>query len=160
MAIKFDITKWGVAFPSKTLGSEHELNMIIKEDTSNGTIVGVGDYKSFDNYEVAACPATYKAKVLEKAADGWGWYVQVTAQDTNNPAVLLYTPEVIAETYDHRFTDLANFYNKKGDVVRGKVLKVLDWYEISEDLFDTTAGPIKEGAELTISGQKHVIKGE
>ena len=67
MAIRFEIEKHGVCFPSKTLGSEHELNMILAEDTDNGTVVGVGDYQSFDNYKTKACPATYKAKILEKA---------------------------------------------------------------------------------------------
>ena len=56
MAIRFEIEKHGVCFPSKTLGSEHELNMILAEDTDNGTVVGVGDYQSFDNYKTLFNP--------------------------------------------------------------------------------------------------------
>lgn len=157
MAIRFEIEKHGVCFPSKTLsgnGGEHELNIVIDKDTDNGVVCGVGEYVSFDQYKMAEAPEAYEAVILEKAADGWGWYVQVKKTDINNPAVLIYTPEIIAEQYDSRFTDLANFFNAEGKTVRGKVLHTLDWYEISENLFEGTPAP---GKKVTISGQKHVV---
>lgn len=156
MAIRFEFEKHGVCFPSKTLsgnGGAHELNIVVTTDTDNGTVCGVGDYVSFDQYKAATVPSTFEGKILEQAVDG-GWYIQVTKVDINNPAVLIYTPEVIAEKYDHRFTDLSNFFNPKDSTVRGKVLVPYDVYEISENLF--TGTPVA-GKKVTITGQKHVV---
>lgn len=158
MAIKFDIKKFPVCFPTKILGGnggEHILNMVLSEDCPNGVVYGVGDYVSFDQYKTATAPAAFEAKITEQAANG-NWYVQVTKVDVNAPAVLIYEVPVIAETYDARFTDIANFYNKEGKTVRGYVLHVLDVYELSEDAFDD-AKKLAPGKKVTISGQKHVV---
>lgn len=163
MAIKFTIDKHHVCFPTKLLagnGGEHIYNIVINEDTDNGTIVSRGDYVSFDQYEAATAPTGYKAVITEQAANG-NWYVEVV-----NPAdaILIYEVPVIAETYDSRFTDIANFYNaveldKDGKVVsnktvRGYALAKGDIYELSEDAFDKTPAP---GKSITVSDQKHVV---
>lgn len=157
MSLSFKIDKHHVCFPTKILaglGGNHVYNMVIKEDTDNGTIVSRDKYVSFDQYEAGTAPAAYKAVVTEQAANG-NWYVEVV-----NPAdaILIHEVEIIAETYDSRFTDIANFYNaasvQNPQVVRGYALSKGDIYELSEDAFDKTPAP---GKSLTISGQKHVV---
>ena len=98
------------------------------------------------------------AEILEKAADGWGWYVEVKKVDINNPAIFIYEPEIIAETYDSRFTDEANFFidasNDNPKVVHGYLLTTTDVYEISEDAFTGTPAP---GKKVTVTGNMHVV---
>jgi hypothetical protein len=57
-----------------------------------------------------------------------------------NPAdaAWIYTPEVINETYDERFKDLANFYNPKGKTVHAYILHKRDIFEISDLGFEGT----------------------
>ncbi len=165
MSIRMSLEKHNVCFPTKVL-SEHVgrvLNMVIKEDTDNGTVCGKGDYVSFDQYEVADCPAGFEGEILEKAANG-NWYVEVKKVDPNAPAILIYEVPEIAETYDSRFTALSNFFNEASSTrtktVRGFVLNVTDVYELSEDAFDGTPEP---GKKVTIEAgnkQKHKVGDE
>jgi hypothetical protein len=53
-------------------------------------------------------------------------------------AVVIYTPEVIAETYDERFKDMANFYNPEGKTVHAYVLHKKDIFELSDLGFEGT----------------------
>ena len=159
MAIKFNIEKHHVCFPTKVLSGQvgRTLNMVISESVDNGTVVGKGAYVSFDQYEVAEVPAAFEGEILEKAANG-NWYVEVKKVDVNEPAVLIYEVPVIAENYDSRFTAVSNFFNEasadRTKTVRGYVLNVTDIYELSEDAFEGT--PVA-GAKVTISGQMHVV---
>ena len=154
MAIKFEIEKHAYCFPTKVLagnGGEHILNIELTSDADNGCIVSAGDYKSFDNYVEAEAPAAYEAKIVDVAADG-NFYVEVV-----NPAdaILVYEVPVIAEqNYDSRFKAIKNFYNLKGDVVRGYVLHKHDIYELSEEGFEGTP---EVGKTVTITGRKHVV---
>lgn len=154
MAIKFTIENHAYAFPTKVLagnGGEHILNIELTSDADNGCIVSAGDYKSFDNYVEAEAPADYEAKIVDVAADG-NFYVEVV-----NPsdAILVYEVPVIAEqNYDSRFKAIKNFYNLKGDVVRGYVLHKHDIYELSEEGF---TGTPEVGKTVTITGRKHVV---
>lgn len=154
MAIKFTIENHAYAFPTKVLagnGGEHILNIELTSDADNGCIVSAGDYKSFDNYVEAEAPAAYEAKIVDVAADG-NFYVEVV-----NPAdaILVYEVPVIAEqNYDSRFKAIKNFYNLKGDVVRGYVLHKHDIYELSEEGFEGTP---EVGKTVTITGRKHVV---
>ena len=113
MAIKFTIEKHHVCFPTKVLSGQvgRTLNMVIKTDTDNGTVVGKGAYVSFDQYETAAAPSTFEGEILEQAADG-NWYVEVKKIDPNAPAVLIYEVPEIAENYNSKFTSVANFFNE------------------------------------------------
>lgn len=160
MAIKFDIAKHHVCFPTKVLSGQvgRTLNMVINEDTDNGTVVGKGAYVSFDQYETAAAPSAFEGEILEKAADG-NWYVEVKKVDVNDPAILIYeVPEIAEQNYDSRFKSIANFYNAASSsrtrTVRGYVLNVTDIYELSEDAF---TGTPEAGKKVTISGQQHVV---
>lgn len=154
MAIKFEIEKHAYCFPTKVLagnGGEHILNIELTNDADNGSIVAVGDYVSFDNYKEAAAPAEYSAKIVDVAADG-NFYVEVVEPAD---AVLIYEVPVIAEqNYDSRFKAIKNFYNVKGDVVRGYVLHKHDIYELSEEGF---TGTPEVGKTVTITGRKHVV---
>ena len=118
MAIKIVMdNKHAYCFPTKLLagnGGEHILNIELTEDADNGSIVSVGDYKSFDNYMEAEAPANYSAKIVDIAADG-NFYVEVV-----EPADAVLICEVINNpytNYDSRFASEKNFYNAKGEVV-------------------------------------------
>lgn len=152
MAIRYEIEKVGYAFPTKVLSSRvgHNVNIVLGEDSPNGAIVGVGDYVSFDQYEEAAAPATYEAKIIDTAADG-NFYVQVTKVDVNSPAVLIYD---VPEVSDTKIATANNFYNKAGKTVHGLVLTTLDVYELSAELFEGTPAV---GKTVTITGRKHVV---
>ena len=140
MALRYSIEKHNVCFPTKVLSERvgRVLNMVISEDTDNGTVCGKGAYVSFDQYEVAEVPAAFEGEILEKAADG-NWYVEVKKIDPNAPAV-------------------ANFFNEaspeRTKTVRGFVLGVTDVYELSEDAFEGTP---EAGKKVTMNGQKHVV---
>lgn len=163
MAIKFTIEKHHVCFPTKVLSGQvgRTLNMVIKTDTDNGTVVGKGAYVSFDQYETAAAPSTFEGEILEQAADG-NWYVEVKKIDVNEPAILIYEVPVIAEqNYDSRFKALSNFFNEANSTrtktARGYVLNVTDVYELSEDAFEGTP---EKGKKVTINGQKHKVSND
>lgn len=164
MAIKYTLEKHHVCFPTKVLSDKvgRVLNMVIKEDTDNGTVCGKGKYVSFDQYEVADAPTTFEGEILEQAADG-NWYVEVKKIDPNAPAILIYEVPEIAETYNSEFTKTSNFYNAasatRTKTVRGLVLTVTDVYELSEDAFDGTPAV---GKKVTVEAksQKHKVNEE
>ena len=145
MAIKFNIEKHAIMFPSKILAGhagEHNLNLRLTANRDNGVVRGVGDWVGFDEYEEANAPAGFSGVIREQAPDGH-WYVEVV-----NPAdaVVIYTPEVIAETYDERFKDMANFYNPEGKTVHAYVLHKRDIFELSDLGF---VGTPAEGKSVT-----------
>ena len=159
MSLRYEIEKHHVCFPTKVLSERvgRVLNMVISEDTDNGTVCGKGAYVSFDQYKVADVPTAFEGEILEKAADG-NWYVEVKKIDPNAPAILIYEVPEIAENYNTKFTSVANFFNaaspERTKTVRGFVLGVTDVYELSEDAFEGT--PVA-GKKVTINGQKHVV---
>ena len=131
MAIRFSLEKHAVMFPSKILAGhagEHNFNLRISADRDNGVIRGLGDWVDFDEYKEANAPAGFTGVIREQAADG-NWYVEVT-----NPAdaLIIYTPELIAETYDERFKDMANFFNASGKTVHAYALHKQDIFELSD----------------------------
>ena len=154
MAIKINIEKHAYCFPTKVLagnGGAHILNIELTADADNGTIVSAGAYKSFDNYVEAAAPEGYEAVIVDKAADG-NFYVEVV-----EPADAVLICEVVNNpytNYDSRFKSEKNFYNEKGDVVRGYVLSKHDVYELSAEGF---TGTPEVGKTVTITGRKHVV---
>lgn len=159
MALRYSIEKHNVCFPTKILSSKvgHTFNMVIKQDTDNGTVCGKGKYVSFDQYEVATAPTAFEGEILEQAADG-NWYVEVKKVDINAPAILIYEVPEIAENYNSKFTAIENFFNAATSTdtktVRGYLLTVGDVYELSASAF---TGTPKVGSKVTINGQKHVV---
>ena len=155
MAIKLNLDNThAYCFPTKVLagnGGEHILNIELTADAPNGSIVGIGDYKSFDNYVEAAAPAGYEAKIVDVAADG-NFYVQVV--EPADAVLICEVPVMTMSNYDSRFKDVKNFYNAAGDVVRGYVLHKYDIYELSAEGF---TGTPEVGKSVTITGRKHVV---
>ena len=154
MAIKYAIDKHAICFQSKIASaiSGHILNMHLQGDLDNGTVRGVGDYVSFDGYKDAAADAGFKAKIVDKAANG-NWYVQVTEINVNKPSVLIDEVVVIPENYTREFSDPANFYNKAGDVVRGYVLQPLDIFELSDEGFTGNAPAVGKALTANAAGK-------
>lgn len=135
--ISFTFTKHAIFFPSKLLAGhagEHNYNLRLSTDKDNGCIRSLGSYVAFDEYQEANAPAAFSGVIREQAADG-NWYVEVIEPAD---AVVIYTPEVIAETYDERFKDMANFYNAKGETVHAYGLHKHDIFEISDLGFSGT----------------------
>ena len=159
MAIRYKLEQHHVCFPTKVLSDKvgRVLNMVIDKDTDNGTVVGKGDYVSFDQYKTADCPADYEGKITEQAANG-NWYVEVTKINPNEPAILIYEVPEIAENYNEKFKTVSNFFNEASSTrtrtVRGLILGVTDVYELSSDAF---TGTPKAGSKVTITGQQHVV---
>ena len=154
MAIKFEIEKHAYCFPTKVLagnGGKHILNIELTADADNGSIVGVGDYKSFDNYVETTAPAAYEAKIVDKAADG-NFYVEVV--EPADAVLICEVPVMTMGNYDSRFKDVKNFFNEAGSVVRGYCLSKHDIYELSAEGFDGTP---EIGKTVTITDRKHVV---
>lgn len=149
MAIRYEIEKHAVAFPSKLLaqnGGKHIYNIVLSTDTDNGNLIARGDWDSLDLYKEAAV-TTFEGVVREQAANG-NWYVEVT-----NPgdALLVYQQPVIAEEWTNRFKKTSNFFNAAGDRVRCYELAVGDIFEVSAEGFSKT--PTK-GAKIQAVADK------
>lgn len=154
MSIRFEIEKHAYCFPTKVLagnGGEHILNIKLTADADNGSIVGVGDYESFDNYVEAVAPTGYEAKIVDKAADG-NFYVQVV--EPADAALICEVPVMTMGNYDSRFKDVKNFFNENGATVRAYVLHKYDIYELSAEGF---TGTPEVGKTVTVTGRKHVV---
>ncbi len=138
--IDINITKHVVAFPTKiaagSAGSPHILNIELQQATEQGAIRGVGEYITLDLYKDTAAPSgdnAFAGKIVEKSARGY-WYVQLTK--TPKDTVFIYQDVVIPEAgYGRKFGKEENFYNAKGDVVRGYLLEDYDIFEVSAEAF-------------------------
>lgn len=136
MATKFiNFVKHAVCGTTKlsaTKYGKHIFNIKIEEDLDNGSVVAMGDL-------VAGTMDTYKAKdstgfsgvVDGKAANG-NFYVRVVEP---GDALLLHNPELIYENYTTAMQHASNFFNAKGDIVRGYQLEVGDIFELSTEGF-------------------------
>lgn len=148
--INIAITQHAVAFPTKTLaavGGKHIYNIRLDlSDADNGNFVAKGDFVELDLYKQAAA-TTFEGKVVAQAVNG-NYYVEVTDP---GDALFVYNPAIIEEEYSSKFTAESNFYNGKGEVVRGYELAVGDIVEISDAGFDATP---TVGATVTLSGMK------
>ncbi len=137
MAINMSIENThAVCFVSKVLAGlsgEHIYNLRLTADRDNGVIRGLGNYIAFDEYQEANAPTTFAGVIRDKAADG-NYYVEVTEPAD---AVLVYEVPIFTNTYDSRFTDLHNWYNKSGKTVRAYGLHKHDIFEVSKEAFTT-----------------------
>ena len=153
MAVDFTINaNHCVCFPSKVLSTRvgHNYNIVLTANTDNGAIVGRGAYVSFDNYQEAAAPAEFKGIIREKAANGIGYYVEVTAINPQKEAIMIYeTPIFTRDERDLRQDKM--WYNKAGETVMGIVLTIGDIIEISAEGFDGT--PVAN-REVTVVNKK------
>lgn len=149
MALKYDIEKHAVAFPSKVLaaeGGKHIYNVKLSAACDNGNFIARGAWLGLDLYAEAAA-TTFAGVVRQKAPNG-NYYVEVT-----NPGDALFVCNVAitAEDWTNEWKKEENFFNDKNDVVRAYELAVGDVVEISEAGF--TATPT-EGATVSLSGKK------
>ena len=155
MAIKYVISQFPTAFPTKCLASKyaaHILNIELTEDAWNGKMIAKGDYKSLDLYsEGLVAPTEFKGKVLEKAPNGQ-WYVEV--EDATDVYMVYNTP-LIEEEYSNTFKKETNFFVPAGEVARAYTLCKNDVIALSEDNFDGT--PTKGAAITGVSGGKLTV---
>lgn len=144
MAIKFNIETHAVAFPSKLVaqnGGEHIYNIQLESDTDNGNLVARGDFLDLDLYKEGAV-TSFTGKIQKQAANG-NWYVEVVEP---GDALLVYMQAFIAEDWTNSFKKESNFYNLKGETVRGYALHKGDVFEVSALGFDGTP---EAGSEIT-----------
>ena len=149
MAIRYNIETHAVAFPSKLLaqnGGKHIYNIELTTDTDNGNLVARGDFEDLDLYKEAAV-TKFEGKVQKQAANGH-WYVEVVDPGA---ALFVYMQAFIAEDWTNKWKKESNFFNAKGDVVRGYELAVGDVFEVSEEGFD---GDITKGAKVICENKK------
>lgn len=150
--ISYNITQHAVAFPSKLLaqnGGKHIYNITLTSDTDNGNLVAKGDFEDLDRYTEAAV-TEFSGKIQAQAANG-NWYVEVV---TPGDALLVYMKAMIAEDYTNNMKKESNFYNAKGEVVKGYELAVGDVFEVSALGF---TGDPKAGATVSCSAKKLVV---
>ncbi len=146
--ISYKIEQHAVAFPSKLLaqnGGKHIYNITLTSDTDNGNLVARGAFEDLDRYTEAAV-SEFSGKIQKQASNG-NWYVEVV-----NPgdALLVYMEAMIS----NEFKAEPNFYNAKGEVVRGYELAVGDVFEVSELGF---TGTPSEGATVSCSDKKLAV---
>lgn len=155
MAIKYTIEKHAVAFPSNMLarhGGKHIYNIELDKDTDNGQIVAKGDWKGFQYYGVKESTGV-TAVVREQAKNG-NWYVEIT--QPGDGLFLRQVPQ-IEEEYTKDFQKESNFYNLKGDIIRGYEMAVGDIVEVSEEGFDKKP---EVGKTLTVVNRKFKVAEE
>lgn len=143
--LNFD-KKHAVAESSKlkaTFGGKHIYNIQISKDLDNGTIVAKGDYIEPEIYAEKASTG-FSGVILGQAGNGNYLVEVVEAGD----AVLLLNVPVIYEEYTTRMQAEYNFYNAKGDVVRGYELAIGDIFALSAEGFE---GQPSAGASVTVN---------
>lgn len=136
MAIKYEITKHGYAFPTNVLagkGGEHMYDLLMDKDRANGEVVALDEWQGMQYFSVKE-PTGLEAVVLEQADNG-SWLVFITKP--GDAVIIRQVPE-IAEQFTKKFEHEANYYNAKGEIVRGYRAHEGDTWELSADLFDKT----------------------
>lgn len=159
MAIKYAITKFPVAFPTKVLAQKyatHMFSVIADDDIFNGAIVAVGDYKDLDRYEEGtAVGSAVVAKIVDQAPNG-NWYVQFS-KDLNpfTEAAIVYNTPVIEEEYNTAFKKLENYYIPEDTEMRVYPISAGDIWELSTAAFSGT--PTKGAAITGVTGKKLTV---
>ena len=151
-----NVTKHAVCFPSKvaaSAGSPHIYNIKLTTAADNGNIIGRGAYNHLDNYQEAACPAGFAAKIIDQAPNG-NWYVEVTAVPSGAEALLVYNSPIIPYESPRELADESNFWNAAGETVKAYTLILGDVFEVSAEAF--TGTPAKNKA-LTVASKKLVV---
>lgn len=141
----------GLTKLSATKYGKHIFNIKIEADLDNGSIVAMGDLVAgtLDTY-VAKDSTGFSGVVDGKAANG-NYYVRVVDP---GDALLLHNPELIYEEYTTAMQHASNFFNAKGDIVRGFQLEVGDVFELSAEGF--VAEPTV-GATVTVDSTKKLV---
>lgn len=149
--ISYQIAKHAIAFPSKLVaqqGGEHIYNIELKNDTDNGQLVAKGKFLDLDLYEEGTV-TEFEGKIQKQAANG-NWYVEVVEP---GDALFVYMQAFIAEDWTNKWKKESNFYNGKGETVRGYALHVGDVFEVSAEGFTGTPE-----AEKTVTCENRKLK--
>ena len=150
--IKYTIDTHAVAYPSNMLAQEygkHIYSLLLDKDTDNGCVVAKDAWQGMQYYSVKDSTGV-EGVILEQAANG-NWYVEIT-----EPAdgLFVYMVPVIEETFTRTFQKESNFFNPKGDIVRGYEMAKGDIVEISELGF---VGTPAAGKKLTVTNRKFTV---
>lgn len=157
MAIKFELSKFPVAFPAKVLsreGGAHMFSLQHTEDLWNGAVVAKGEYVSLDLYKAAEA-TKINAKVVGQAANG-NYYVEITKDSPASEALIVYNPPVIEEQYNKSFQLEANFYIPATMEARAYSVREGDIWELSEAAFSQKP-TVGETTISTVNGKKWVV---
>lgn len=157
MAIKFELSKFPVAFPAKVLsreGGAHMFSLQHTDDLWNGAVVAKGDYVSLDLYK-ATDATKINAKVVGQAANG-NYYVEITKDSPASEALIVYNPPVIEEQYNKSFQLEANFYIPATMEARAYSVREGDIWELSEAAFSQKP-TVGTSTITSISGKKWVV---
>lgn len=156
MAIKLNIEKFPVAYPSKVVareGGAHMYSLQHTDDAWNGAVVAKGDYVSLDLYK-AKDAVRVSAKIIDTAANG-NFYVEILEDIPATDALIVYNPPVIEEEYSNVFKMESNFYIPKEMEERAYPLREGDIWELSKEAF---SGEPTIGATITtITDKKWTI---
>ena len=156
MAIKLNIEKFPVAYPSKVVareGGAHMDSLQHTDDAWNGAVVAKGDYVSLDLYK-AKDAVKVNAKIVDVAANG-NFYVEIQEDIPATEALIVYNPPVIEEEYSNAFKVESNFYIPKEMEERAYPLREGDIWELSKEAF--TGTPVVGSTITTITEKKWVI---
>lgn len=156
MAIKLNIEKFPVAYPSKVVareGGAHMYSLQHTDDAWNGAVVAKGDYVSLDLYK-AKDAVKVNAKIVDVAANG-NFYVEIQEDIPATEALIVYNPPVIEEEYSNAFKVESNFYIPKEMEERAYPLREGDIWELSKEAF--TGTPVVGSKITTITEKKWVI---
>lgn len=145
-----------IAFPSfvaSAMGQYgHVINLVMQNDTDNGTLSMKGNYVSFEQYEQAAVTANSVKGIIREASAEGGWYVEFTDLPSD-PVFFVYNSPV-SPYPEAELRDEALFYNAAGDVTQGMELHIGDIVSLSDSAF--TGTPAANTAVTYTSG-KYVI---
>ena len=137
-----DITKGNhvKSFPTKIASMMgqygHVYNVVLQNNTDNGTLVGRGDYVSFDQYEDDALAANaVEGAIRELGADG-NWIVEFTKLPATEVLYIYNSP--VSEYNEKEFQDEALMYNKAGEVAQGATVIIGDYASYSDLAFTGT----------------------
>ena len=152
MAIKYEIDSHASAYPSLMLaqnGGKHIYSLLLDKDTDNGQVVAKDAWQGHQYYSVKDSTGV-EGVILEQAANG-SWYIEIT-----EPAdgLFIYQVPMIEEEWTNAFKKESNFYNLKGDIVRG--------YEMAKgDIVEVSAlgivGEAAKGAKVTVANRKFTV---
>ncbi len=155
MAIRYEIEKHAVAFPSRILagiGGKHQENIRLTKDMDNGAVINIGNYIALGEFTQGGEPTAFEAEVVDTTLNGNFLIRVLNAED----AYLIFSPEIIAQqNFSHDFKKASNYFNEAGQTVLGYELTKNDYYEISALGFDDKVTPAK-GMKLGIKGGKLV----
>lgn len=152
--LQYNITKHGVAFPSKVLsrqGGKHIYNIQLDEATlgycDNGWFVGKGKFIDLDLYEETT-PGSVSGTIVGMAKNG-NYYVEIDSCDEGT--LFVYHVPMIEEQYNRAFQMEDNYTNAPDQVVRSYQLAPGDIIELSEKAF--ASKPSKADSTVTVTLQ-------